>query len=468
MATITQAYRFALDPTPTQQRRLASQVGAARKAFNAMLGEVKATLEARQWERRILGGAVTEAQGWSLAALRRTWNANKDDWAPWWRQCSKEAFNTGLDSLARALGNWSASRTGTRAGARMGFPRFRKRGRGPQSVRFTTGAIRVEDDRHHVVLPRLGRIRTHESTRKLARRVEAGTARILSATVTRSASRWYVSFTVEVQRQLGRDGLPAHVGASRQPVVGVDLGVATVATVCAPDGTVVHEAPHPKALAAAQARLRRLGRKAARQHKGSNRWRCTQVRIAGCHARAANLRRDTLAKTTTRLAQRHDVIVIEDLNLAGMGRRKPGAGRGGRAFNRALRDGALAEVRRQLTYKCHWYGSALVVADRWYPSSKTCSACGERKPSLRLAERTYTCDACGLVIDRDRNAAVNLARLGENQQRPAGSGPVAGRGADHKTEPASAGSAGGDEASTPHDTNGADQKGTAPPQGKAA
>lgn len=147
-----------------------------------------------------------------------------------------------------------------------------------------------------------------------------------------------------------------------------------------------------------------------------------------------------------------------------MGRCKPGAGRGGRAFNRALRDAALGELRRQLTYKTHWYGSRLVVADRWYPSSKTCSACGERKPSLHLDERTYTCANCGLVIDRDRNAAINLARLGENQPRPTGSGPVTGRGADHKTEPALAG---GNETSTPHGTN-AGQTGTASPQEEAA
>lgn len=463
MAGVTQAYRFALDPTRAQRRALASHVGAAHKAFNAMLGEVKATLDARELERRILGGAVTEAQGWSLYALRRTWNANKDRWAPWWRECSKEAFNTGLASLAAALGNWSESKAGRRAGREMAFPSFRRKGRGPQSVRFTTGAIRVEPDRHHVVLPRLGRIRTHESTRKLARRLEAGTARILSAAVAQRGGRWQVSLTVEVQRHVGRDAVPAHVRRSPHPVVGVDVGVKTLATVCAPDGTVVHEEPHPKALAAAQGRLRRLQRKAARQQQRSKRWQKTQRRVARCHQRAANVRRDVLAKLTTTLAQAHDVVVVENLNLAGMGRRKPGAGRGCRGFNRALRDGALGELRRQVAYKSHWYGSDLVVADRWYPSSKTCSGCGERKPSLRLDERTYTCTACGLVIDRDHNAAINLARLGE-QTRTAGSGPVAGRGADRKTEPPSAG---GIETSTPPERQ-LDQTGTAPPQGEAA
>jgi putative transposase len=179
---------------------------------------------------------------------------------------------------------------------------------------------------------------------------------------------------------------------------------------------------------------------------------------------ASNVRRDVLAKLSTRLAQRHDVIVIEDLNCDGMGRRKPRAGAGGRAFNRALRDAAFGQLRRQLSYKADWYGATLVVADRWYPSSKTCPGCGERKPSLQLAERTYACDNCDLVIDRDVNAAVNLARLGDQHSRPAGSGPVAGRGADHKTEP---GSAGGCEASTPSEMTEVVSTGTATSQGEA-
>ena len=106
-----------------------------------------------------------------------------------------------------------------------------------------------------------------------------------------------------------------------------------------------------------------------------------------------------------------------------------------------------------LAYKTPWYGSTLVQAGRWYPSSKTCSRCGSRKPTLPLAERTYHCPHCGLALDRDLNAAINLARLGQHppgEPSPAGSGPVAGRGATRETEPALAGEAAGDEASTPH------------------
>jgi putative transposase len=193
-----------------------------------------------------------------------------------------------------------------------------------------------------------------------------------------------------------------------------------------------------------------------------------QARIARVHARAANLRRDTLHKATTALAQRHQVIVVEDLNVTGMSRRKPGAGRGGRGLNRAIADAAPAELRRQLAYKSTWYSSRLVVAGRWYPSSKTCSACGVVKAKLALAERNWTCEGCGALHDRDVNAAINLARLGEHavgvESRPAGSGPVAGRGAIQKTL---FGGARGQETSTLQDQP-VRKTGTAPPQGEAA
>jgi putative transposase len=442
-----------------------------------MLGLVRATLEQRAAERSygVAEPDLTPAVGWSLAALRREWNRRKGVAAPWWAENSKEAYNTGLDSLARSLQAWAASRTGQRAGAVVGFPRFHSR-RGRVSVRFTTGPMRVEADRRHVTLPRLGTIRTHESARKLARRIDAGTARILSATLTRgSDGRWQVSFQTLVQRGQAR---PAHV-AVRHPVVGVDVGVKDLLVAATPDGVEVARVPAPRSLLKAQARLRSLQRTAARQagpydpaasrkQAASARWRRTAARIGRVHARAAHVRQDVLHKATTMLAQRHDVIAVENLHVAGM--RSAGGARK-RGLNRALADAAPAEVRRMLAYKTTWYGSRLVQAGRWYPSSKTCSRCGSRKPTLLLSERTYLCEHCGLVLDRDLNAAINLARLGEThlpgESSPAGSGPVAGRGATRETGLAPAGEAAGYETSTPHHHR-VGQTGTASPQGEAA
>ncbi len=469
-----QAYRFALDPSPAQERLLASHCGAARKAFNEGLAHVKRCLDQREAERSygVPDEWLTEVP-WTLPALRRWWNASKSMLAPWWAENSKEAYNSGLDALARGLRAWSQSRSGKRRGPRAGFPRFKTRRRARVSCRFTTGAIRV-DDATHVVLPRIGRIHTLEQTGALLGRVAAGTARVLAAVISFDGRRWYCSFTVETRREPGR---PAHAGPGQaHPVVGVDAGVRDLLVVATPDGFEVARVGAPRSLARAQARLRHVQRRAARQdgpdrragRRGSKRWQRTAGRIARIHARAADLRCDALHQATTRLAQRHLVIVVEDLAVANMTRRKPGAGRGGRGLNRALADAGLAELRRQLGYKTIWYGSRLIVADRWYPSSKACSGCGGRKPSLRLAERTWTCAGCGAVHDRDRNAAINLARLGEHaagvEPGPAGSGPVAGRGAIQKTSP---GGAGGEETSTPQDQP-IRKTGTAPPQGEAA
>jgi putative transposase len=150
-------------------------------------------------------------------------------------------------------------------------------------------------------------------------------------------------------------------------------------------------------------KLRRLNRQLARRTPGSRRRNRTRRRLARVHARAANLRRDALHKLTTSLATQHGTVVVERLNVAGMVRN--------RRLARAIADTGMAELRRQLAYKTTWYGSRLVVADRFYPSSKTCSGCGWVKAKLPLAERTFTCEACGLVLDRDLNAARNLAKL---------------------------------------------------------
>ena len=197
-----QAYRFALDPTPGQVRALLSHAGAARVAFNFGLALLKAN-EAQRAAERSYGLAedqLTPKVDRSAYGLRKAWNAAKHEVAPWWAENSKEAYAAGCANLAAALRNHSDSKHGQRAGRAVGFPRFKSRHRSVPSVRFTTGGIGVDPGRHHVVLPRLGRIKTHESTRKLARRIEAGTARVLSATVRRQGGRWYCSFIVVVQR----------------------------------------------------------------------------------------------------------------------------------------------------------------------------------------------------------------------------------------------------------------------------
>jgi putative transposase len=250
MGAVIQAYRFALGPTPRQRRALASQCGAARYAHNWGLQLVLQRLEQRR------AGEDVEVP-WTLPALRREWNRAKHQVAPWWAENSKEAYSSGLDGLARGLTNFSDYKAGRRKGRRMGFPRPKREGRSRDACRFTTGQIKVLADRRHIQLPRIGAVKTHESTRKLARRLEKGTARILAATISRTADRWYVSFTVEVQRTV-----TTHNGASS--VIGVDVGVRHLAVLST--GEVV---PNPHALQRSERRLRRLNRELARRRPHS-------------------------------------------------------------------------------------------------------------------------------------------------------------------------------------------------------
>jgi len=380
---VVQAYRFALDPTPSQERALRSHAGAARFAWNWALARCKARYAAeRQW--------------YSAVDLHKLWNVLKkaDPGLAWWDQNSKCAYQEAFRDLDRALHDFIKSRKGERKGRRLGFPQLKRRGKSKDSFRFGSGVMRCAGTT--VTLPRLGTIRTCESTRKLARRLEAGTARILSATVSRSAQRWFVSFTVEVERRM-----PDH-HARPGSAVGIDLGVRTLLTGADNDGNVI-TVTGPKPLRASLRKLRRASRAHSRKALGSANRRKSAARLARIHARIANVRTDALHKATSMLAARHETVVVEDLNVAAMSRN--------RKLARAISDQGFGAARRMLGYKTLRNGGTLIIADRWFPSSKTCSGCGAVKAKLALSERTYRCGSCGLVLDRDVNAAINLRDL---------------------------------------------------------
>jgi putative transposase len=294
-----------------------------------------------------------------------------------------------------------------------------------------------------VTLPRLGTLKTHESTDKLASKVRDGSARILSATVSRTAQRWFVSFTVEVEREAPE----AHARAGS--AVGVDLGVKTLLTGVDDLGRVIGVAG-PKPLRASLRKLRRASRAHARKAKGSANRRKATGKLARLHARVASVRADALHKATAGLASRYETVVAEDLNVTGMVSNK--------RLARAVADQGFGEARRMLAYKTGRNGGTLLVADRWYPSSKLCSACGRRKPSLTLAERAFTCEACGHTEDRDVNAARNLLHL-------AASGAESVNACGGHVRP---GTAGRRPVKQEPGTADAGQTGTAAPQGTAA
>jgi putative transposase len=424
-----QAFCFTLDPTAEQSVSLARHFGARRKAFNWTVATLKADIQA--WH----AAGIQNAKP-SLRVLRKRWNTVKSDVCVdadtgevWWPECSKEAYADGIRGAVDAYWNWQQSRSGTRAGKRVGFPRFKRKGRDADRVCFTTGAMRVEPDRRHLTLPVIGMVRTHENTRRIERLIRAGRARVLAITVRRNGTRMDASVRVVVQRP--QQPKVAHP----QSRVGVDVGVRRLATVAISDGTVLEQVPNPRPLDAALKDLRHASRARSRCTKGSRRYRERTTQISRLHRRVNDVRTYHLHVLTTRLAKTHGRIVVEGLDAAGMLRQTglPGA----RARRRGLSDSALGTPRRQLSYKTGWYGSQLVVADRWFPSSKTCHACGHVQ-DIGWDEK-WQCAGCSVTHQRDDNAAINLARYEETTSVVGPVGAAVKRGADPKTGPRPAG-----------------------------
>ena len=361
--TVNQAFRYELDPTVRQRRLLAKAAGTARYAFNWGLNLCKRLLNA--------GTPVPHA-----TELHRRWNAEKPQ-RSWVYGVSKCCGQEALRDLDRAFANFWRGR---KEGRRVGFPRFRRK-HGRRDAFRLTGSIKVHP--RSVSLPRIGCVRTKETTEKFR-------GRILSATVSREADRWYVSLAVEVERD---DPQPVE-----GRVVGIDLGLKSFAVLS--DGARLES---PKPLAKAQRRLRHRQRLHSRKQRGSRNRRKSAAGLARLHRRIRCQRADFLHKATTDLAKTKSVIVVEDLSVRAMIRN--------RHLSRSIADAGWSEFRRMLEYKTQWYGSRLVVAPRFYPSTKTCSACGHTKAEIALGERVFRCEVCGAEIDRDLNAARNLASL---------------------------------------------------------
>ena len=361
---------------------MASHAGAARFAYNAGLAHVK----------EAIGGG--EPPEWSHYSLRRWWNANKDELAVnqatgevWWDQNSKEAYSGALRDLARGFSNWSKSRKGKRKGRRVGFPKFKSKNTTMRFAYSTGFTAPTASDPYGLKLPRIGRVHCMENVHE---RISG--ARLIRITVSRRAGCWYASLTVEREPT-------APATAPKLGAVGVDLGVKNLATLS--DSTVI---PNPRALGARLKALRKAQKALSRKVKGSVRREKAKERVSRLHARVADVRADAINKATTMIAGTYSAVCIEDLNVAGMVKNHNLA--------RSVSDAALGEFRRQLEYKTARTGAVLCVVDRWFPSSKTCSNCGVVKAKLSLSERTYHCDSCGLTMDRDLNAAINICVAG--------------------------------------------------------
>ena len=374
---VARGWRFEVETiTPVQRPLIAQHFGARRFAYNWALAQVKANLDARAAD------ASIPPLTWTLPTLRKAWNQAKDEVAPWWPCCSKEAYSSGITDLVTALHAWSASKQGRRAGSRVGFPGFRARHRDRGRVRFSTGAMRLEPDRRHLTLPVIGTLRSKENTRRLERLLVKGRARVLSMTLSEQSGRLFVSVATVVAQAPRRPSEPS-------ARCGIDLGIgAEWAVVAHGDGTI-ERITHPAPWAAVRGQRRRLARCLSRRVVGSRGHYQAKAKLAALDRRASNLRRESIHTLTTRLVRRYGTIVIEDLDIAAMGQ-----GMGRRAFRRSVYQAGIGQVRPTLAYKTSWAGGQLVVADRWLASSKTHHGCGGYLAELRLGQRVWVCPGC--------------------------------------------------------------------------
>ena len=388
VVVMKRSHRVALKPTAEQEVRFGQHAGYARFAYNWALGEFKAGLDVGEWL--------------SERTLRPRWNRVKGMIAPWGTDLSQNAAKYAIIDLGQAAEAWGEYRrkvkAGQRPGRRVGFPRFKRR-KHEQGFRADNGPDIVKVDGKIIMLPKIGRVAMVEELRFHGS--------IREVTINRTAGTWFASCCVED----GQEPPPVKDG----PTIGVDVGVGTMAT-CS-DGAMVE---NPKALAPALQRLRRLDKAIARSRNvhgksnHSNRRERLYAKRRRVHARVVNVRNDSHHKATTAIAKSAGRVVVETLNVAGMMRN--------RRLARAIADAGMTSFLVKLEYKCRWYGAEYVKADRWYASSKLCAHCGWKNDDLTLSDREWWCGGCGVLNERDYNAALNLSNW------PGLSFPVSGRG----------------------------------------
>jgi putative transposase len=362
------SYKTELDPTTGQIALLCKHVGVARFVYNW-------ALERRIKEYKETGKTSSEYE------QHKQLNALKKTEFPWMYETSKSAAQHALKNLDAAYKNFFRN---LKQGKNPGFPKFKSKKTSGESF-FLEYPIRVFENK--IQLPRIGKVRLKEKNY-----IPTSGVKIISATVSKRAGRWFVSVQMEQEMpELKATG----------EVLGIDLGVKTLAVLS--DGRTFQ---NHKALQKYSKKLSRLQREVSRKVKGSNNREKAKQKVAKLHYKISNIRNDSIHKMTSEILaitkpeqERPSKIVIEDLNVTGMMKN--------RKLAKALSNVSFSEVRRQLDYKCKWYGVELVIVDRFFPSSKTCSCCGVVNEGLSLNDREWTC-VCGAVHDRDLNAAINL------------------------------------------------------------
>lgn len=365
---MNRAHKIRLYPTVKREIAFRKACGVRRYAYNWALA---------RWK-------DLKAQGVKMVTqkmLKEQWNKEKKVIAPWVYESPKDANLSALDDFHTALTNYYREKKKaekTKSKKKIGFPQFKKKGKSKDSFYVSNDKFRVMGKK--VVLPVIGSVRMAEELRFVGK--------IMSGVVSRIAGQWHLSISVEVPDVPKQDVVKKH------DIVGIDLGVKRFATLST--GEVIESS---RAYGNALGKLRRQQREVSRRAKGGRNREKSKMLVSRTHLRIANIRKDFLHKLSTRICRESQAVVLEDLSVANMVKN--------RHLALAVSDTGMGEFRRQCEYKGLVLGCEVEIASRWFPSTKTCNVCGAQREML-LEVRTYKCEACGNVADRDFNASLNL------------------------------------------------------------
>ncbi len=360
-----------LNPTPEQEIYFRKACGVARHAYNWALARWKDYRTQGKWAK--------------MKDLKSEYNQIKHEQFPWCSEVTKCAPEQEFSNLGQAFENyWRMKEEGTQPklkhprkdGEEAGFPHFKSKKRDKLSFYLNNDKFSVEGN--WIRIPKLGKVNMTEQLRF--------SGKIMSATISYRAGWWFVSIAVEVEHKI-----PTHSGGA----VGIDLGIKTLATFS--DGEKFENQKHYRK---SLGRIKGLSKGLSRKVEGSANWWKNSKKLAKAHYRVACQREDVLHKMSTKVVRTYALIGLEDLNTKGM--------LANHCLAQAVSDASFFEVKRQLLYKAEQYGGYVQLVDRWYASSRTCSGCGWHDEDLTLADRVFVCHDCGLAIDRDENAAINI------------------------------------------------------------
>lgn len=387
-------HAIALDPTPAQAAAFRRACGVARFAWNWSLAE---------WQRMHAAGEKPSA-----AKIKAAWNAHRKADLPWSYEVSKCVSGQSVIDLGTAFANFFRDVKKPRGTRKARYPKFKSK-RNDNGFALWNDQFQIDGNR--IRIPRVGWVKMFEPLRF--------DGKIMGARVNRIGTRWHVSVQVETVREMEQ---------APDESVGIDLGITTLMTLSRPlpDGRT--EIANPRARRSLMKRQKKLARRISRQElqrrktnaKTSRRQMGRRDRLRRLHHRIASIRKDAIHKATTAIVNAFATVVIEDLNVGGMTKNKRLAG--------SILDASFSEIRRVLEYKAAMRGGRVVVVDRFFPSSKTCSECNHVIDRLPLSKREWTCPECGTVHERDLNAAKNIELVGTASAEPLAGGPSATRG----------------------------------------